>query len=202
MRRALENRILVASRRRVSFGVTLAVALLAFGALLAIAAQFARATQGLAPFDLQQQLTVAGLLAQLELYTGRSYALYAAFLAVDMLFPLAAGVALAALVACGLRSAWPAAYASISARSLWTLLLIPTACDWLENLAGLGLILHHGGARPVLATALLLAKQAKLATLGVLWIMAAAALLAAGAVAARRAIHTRRSRGAPERKIG
>ena len=100
----------------------------------------------------------------------------------------------AALVAFGVRSAWPGAYARLSARSLWPLLLVPTAFDWLENLVGLGLILHQDGDRRVLVVALVAMKLAKLAGLAVLWLVTASVLLSAGTGVAWRSMRERRSR--------
>lgn len=192
--RSLDSRIIAASQRFAPFAAALAVALVTFAGLMAIAGAFSRATHGLLPFDLQHRLTVPKALAQLELYTDRSYALYTAFLAVDMVFPLASGLVFAALVAFAVRTAWPGAYSRISARSLWPLLLVPTVCDWLENFAGLSLILHQDGDRQVLATALIFAKRAKLASLAALWVVTALVLLSAGVGGAWRALRTRRAR--------
>jgi hypothetical protein len=193
MMRTLDRRIVAASQRLVPFGTTLAVALVSFAALMGVARAFSHATHGLLPFDLQHQLTVPELLAQLELYADRSYALYSAFLAIDMVFPLASGVVFAALVAFGLRIAWPRAHAGISARSLWPLLLVATAFDWMENIAGFGLILFRDGDRHALAAALVAAKRAKLASLAMLWVATASVLLCAGAVVAWRALRMRGS---------
>lgn len=193
MMRTLDSRIVTASQRLVPFGATLAVALIALAALMGVARAFSHATHGLLPFDLQHQLTVAELLAQLELYTDRSYALYSVFLTIDMVFPLASGVVFAALVAFGLRTAWPRAHAGISARSLWPLLLVATAFDWMENLAGFGLILFRDGDRQALAAALVAAKRAKLASLAMLWVATASVLLCWGVVVAWRAVRMRSS---------
>ena len=57
--RALDRRIVAASRRLGTFAVALAVALASFAAIMGIAAGFSRATHGLVPFDLQNDLTRA-----------------------------------------------------------------------------------------------------------------------------------------------
>jgi len=146
--------------------------LVAFGALAAVfmplGRVFAELTGGAQMYDFQNALTVAEAIEQLPLYTGAARDVYYAFTFVDYFFPFFAGLFLAAIAAFSLRHLAPAAYAWITERRLWPLLLLGTLCDWTENLFALALIAGQPTDPVALATGLVLAKKAKL-----LFVMAA-----------------------------
>jgi hypothetical protein len=137
--------------------------------LLRIGVAFAAATEGLQPFDLQNDLTVDAALAQLPRYTAESHRLYALFAAVDFVFPLVASLASAATAAFLLRHGLPSVYARLEARRGLLVLLLPTLFDWLENVAALAFIYLGGTPSPPLATLLVVFKRLKLGSLNLLW---------------------------------
>ncbi len=147
----------------------------AFGALGAVfmplGRVFAELSGGARMYDFQNALSVAQVIEQLPLYTGAARDVYFAFSFVDYFFPFFAGLFLAAIAAFSLRHLAPAAYAWVSARRLWPLLLLGTLCDWSENLLALALIAGQPADPAALASSLVLAKQAKL-----LFVMAAQAI--------------------------
>lgn len=174
----------------------------AFGALAAVFTPlgrvFAELTGGAQMYDFQNALTVAEAIEQLPLYTGAARDVYYAFTFVDYFFPFFAGLFLAAIAAFSLRHLAPAAYAWVSERRLWPLLLLGTLCDWTENVFALSLIAGQPADPAALATGLVLAKKAKL-----LFVMAAQLigwsllLLAALKWLGRRLGLTRSQPGAP-----
>lgn len=84
---------------------------------------------------------------QLAAYSDAARRVYGAFLVLDMVFPLAAGLVVAAIIAFGLRQVSPAIYLSMDRKKLWPVLLVATAFDWVENVTALALI--PGGASDV-----------------------------------------------------
>lgn len=144
-------------------GALLGFALTLF-ALLQVGERFAIVTQGAEPFDLQNELTVSAIFAQLPTYTDQSRRLYLLFTLIDYLFPLCAGLWVAAAAAFFVRHTLPTFYQRMVERQGFLLLLLPTFFDWAENLTGAALI-YLAPATHWLATLLLLCKQAKLTTL-------------------------------------
>jgi hypothetical protein len=123
--------------------------ILAWIVVVIIGGQFAAATSGLKPFDLQPTLQATDIPAQLPRYTSESRRIYARFFAVDFLLPLAAYGMMVLLWVRLLARAAPGWYA----RSPWVALFpcLPMLCDWGENLAFLGLILAWPRELPWLA---------------------------------------------------
>jgi hypothetical protein len=112
---------------------------LAWVVVAVVGQQFAAATNGLKPFDLQPGLRSADIPAQLPAYTPESVRIYLRFFFLDFFLPLFAYgtlVLLWARLQAGAFPAWHARYG-------WSALLpcVPMACDWGENLAFLSLIL-------------------------------------------------------------
>lgn len=147
--------------------VVLAVATVSFTALMRIGAAFPAVAAGAAPFDLQNGLVAGDVYPQLSGWTPAARQLYFVFSAVDWIFPLAAGLFLAATVAFCLRTSAPQAYAWLTGRTLLPLLLAPTAFDWLENTFAVATVATYPQGPAWLPAALLVAKRAKLAGLAV-----------------------------------
>lgn len=190
----LNTLILKCSRSLWAFVAMWLGSTLSIAVLLWIGVAFAAATEGLQPFDLQDDLTVDQALAQLPRYTAESHRLYVLFAAVDFAFPLVASLASAAAAAFLLRHGLPAASAWLEARRGLLVLLLPTLFDWLENVAALAFI-HLGSApSPALATLLVVFKRLKLGSLRVLW--ALLVLLAVVAVVRKVVGWGRAGRGA------
>lgn len=122
---------------------------LAWLVVAVIGGQFAAATDGLKPFDLQPGLRAGDIPAQLPRYTEESRELYVRFFAVDFFLPLAAYGTVVLLWARLLSRAAPGCYS----RYPWVALFpcLPMLCDWGENLAFLGLILGWPRELPWLA---------------------------------------------------
>jgi len=128
----------IASWRLVLPSGLLAV-LLAWLVVVVLGGQFAAATQGLKPFDLQPGLTAGDILAQLPLYTGESRRVYTGFFVADFFLPLAAYGTVALLWAWLLARVAPAFFARHPAVAL--IPCVGMAFDWGENLAFLSLVL-------------------------------------------------------------
>ncbi|HZG69055.1 MAG TPA: hypothetical protein VEZ12_20145, partial [Herpetosiphonaceae bacterium] len=77
--------------------------LASFQLLVLIGERFAAMTGGYRPFDLQNPLALGEMLQQLPRYTQASRTLYWLFIAADMVFPVAAALPLALLLAKALR---------------------------------------------------------------------------------------------------
>ena len=165
MRAHLQAIIVAISASGPAFAVVLALAVGSFAALNRIAAGFPPLAGGALPFDLQNGLAVADVYAQLAGWSPGARSRYYAFSAVDWLFPLAAGLFLAATVAFCLRRSLPRAWDWVTARRLLPLLLVGTACDWLENVFALLAVALYPAESPLLAVGLVAAKRAKLAAL-------------------------------------
>jgi hypothetical protein len=123
--------------------------LLAWLVVVIIGGQFAAATDGLRPFDLQPGLRAGDIPAQLPAYTNESRRIYARFFAVDFFLPLAAYGTVVLLWARLLARAAPHWYS----RHPWVALfpLLPMLCDWGENLAFLILVMAWPRPLPWLA---------------------------------------------------
>jgi hypothetical protein len=165
MRARLQAIIVAIAASGPAYAVVLAVALGSFVALNRIAAGFPPLAGGALPFDLQNGLAVADVYAQLAGWSPGARTRYYAFSAVDWLFPLAAGLFLAATVAFCLRRSLPRAWSWVTRRQLLPLLLLGTACDWLENVFALLAVGLYPQESPLLAVGLVVAKRAKLAAL-------------------------------------
>jgi hypothetical protein len=145
----------------------LVVAVGSFMTLMRIGATFPAVAGGAAPFDLQNGLVAADVYPQLSGWTPAARQLYFVFSAVDWIFPLAAGLFLAATVAFCLRTSTPRVYTWLSGRTLLPLLLVPTAFDWLENVFAVAAVATYPQGPGWLPAALVVAKRAKLAGLAV-----------------------------------
>lgn len=144
------------------YAATLAIFALSLLALLRIGNSFAAAAGGLQPFDMQNEITAAEVLAQLPAYAGEAGRLYWLFTAVDYVFPLAAALFLAATAAFCLRRSFPQVYSAMASRGLLPVFMIGGLFDWAENLSALAAILTYPDTAPALATTLVVAKRAKL----------------------------------------
>jgi hypothetical protein len=165
MRARLQAIIVAVASSGPAFALVLALAVGSFVGLDRIAAGFPPLAGGALPFDLQNGLAVADVYAQLAAWSPAARTRYYAFSAVDWLFPLAAGLFLAATVAVCLRRSLPRAWAWVTGRQLLPLLLLATACDWLENVFALLAVGLYPLESPLLALGLVAAKRAKLAAL-------------------------------------
>ena len=149
--------------------------------LMRIGERFPAFAGGATPFDLQNDLRADQVYAQLAGYTPQARELYYAFTLIDYAFPFFAGLFITATVAFALRSSLPRLYDALVARNLLLVLMIPTAFDWLENVAAVSAIVQYPFEVSWLPTLLVFAKKCKLATLMVSnSAMFAALLLAAG----------------------
>lgn len=177
------------SRGLYALAVLLGPALL-FIVLMPVAQRFAVATAGLPPFDMQNDLTVAAVFEQLPSYTDASRRWYYLFTAADYVFPVFASLFLGATGAFFLRRGFPAAYARLDGWHALALYFLPAIFDWAENVVSLVVILGYPAELEPAAHLLVLAKQAKLATLtlfqGLTWPVVAISAVAWAARARRR----------------
>ncbi len=132
-------------------------------ALLRISEHFAELAAGAVPFDLQNQLTVEQIFAQLAGYTEEAFRLYYFFTAIDFFFPLFAGLFLGATIAFLLRHSVPRWYAIAEQKNLFVLFLLATLFDWLENITLLSVIAGYPNELSTIATLAVAAKMGKLA---------------------------------------
>lgn len=149
--------------------------------LTAITERFPEHANGAIPFDMQHTLTAGQVFEQLAGYTEHAFSDYLLFQAVDFVFPLLAGLFLASMCAFGLRHAAPRWYEYANSRNLFTLLLLATLFDYLENLN----FLWVTGAWPEQATLAaqlgVLAKKCKLLFMGLAFALTGLSLLGAAA---------------------
>lgn len=168
----------------------LAVVLLFVGslqALMQIGARFPAVAGGASPFDLQNELVASAVYPQLAGYTDQALRLYYAFNLIDYGFPLFAGLFISATVAFSLRNSAPRFYDALVARKLLLVLMIATACDWLENLAAIATITLYPTEYDWLPVLLVTAKKFKLGFMVLSnGVMLAALLFAAGLWLLRR----------------
>ena len=137
------------------FGGTLA-------ALIQIGSAFPQYAAGAQPLDLQNELAPEQVFPQIANYTERARQLYYLFTAIDYVFPLAAGLFLAAAGAFALRHGLPGIYALMVERRLLPLFLLASAFDWCENVAAITAVLGYPDAPAAVASLLVAAKRAKL----------------------------------------
>jgi hypothetical protein len=161
----LQGLLLRFSRSPLAFIAAVLVFCLSFFGLFRINQAFAVVTGGFQTFDMQNDLDVAGVLAQLPLYTGESRRLYAWFAATDFVFPAAGGLFVGATAAWLMRHGLPSVYARFEARRGFVLFLLPTLFDFLENVAALTVIFLESPPSRPLATILVGFHQLKLGTL-------------------------------------
>jgi hypothetical protein len=133
--------------------------------LIAIEADFPAVAGGARPFDMQNGLTAAEVFQQLPSYGDEARRLYGIFTAIDYVFPFAAGLFLAAVIAFCLRRAFPHLYAALDARHLLPVFMLGTLFDWCENVAAITAILSWPDTTQAMALALVVAKRLKLACL-------------------------------------
>ncbi len=176
---ALNRLIAGLSQRPWAFVTVLAIAVATLLALFRIGSAFAVEAGGYLPWDLQNALKPAEVSVQLAQYTDEARRLYGMFFVVDMVFPLAGGLAFAAIIAFGLRQISPPVYSRIDQRKLWPVLLVATAFDWAENVTALALIAGDTTDAGVLPQVMVAAKRAKLATLFAIQAIATLLLVAA-----------------------
>lgn len=156
-------------------------------ALIRIGGLFPDYAAGAAPFDLQNDLQPDQVYPQIAGYTEQARDLYYAFTLIDYAFPFFAGLFITATVAFGLRYGAPRYYAAAVARRLLLVLMLPTAFDWLENLAVIATIVMYPAKVGWLPWLLVFAKKCKLSfTLFSNGAMVLALVTAAGAWVARR----------------
>ena len=141
--------------------------LITFGCLYAVflplGKAFAELTDGQQMFDFQNALTTAQVAEQLPIYSDAAKQIYYAFSFTDFFFPFFASLFLVAIAAFSLRHLAPWAYASVTDRKLWPVLMLGAAFDWLENIFALIVVSAAPESTPTAATLLVLAKRAKLA---------------------------------------
>jgi len=130
--------------------------------LSTITERFPAMTAGDVPFDMQNSLTTDQIFTQLAGYSEQAFSHYYVFQAVDFAFPLLAGLFLASLCAFGLRHASPAWYQAVNSRNLFTLILLATLFDYLENINLLWVVSSWPEPASFAAQLGVLAKKAKL----------------------------------------
>lgn len=150
-----------------------------FQIMAGVTERFPELTAGAVPFDMQNSLTVKQIFAQLAGYSPAAFTEYYLFQAVDFVFPLVAGLFLAAVFAFGMRHAWPAGYDYLNSRNLFTLILLATAFDYLENVNLLWVVSAWPEQATVAAQLGVIAKQAKLACLYLAFAVTGLSLLGA-----------------------
>jgi len=173
--------MLLSVSRYASWRNILAAGLIAGGLAWIVVAvvgqQFAAATGGLKPFDLQPGLEAREIPAQLAAYTAASVRIYGRFFVLDFFLPLFAYGTLVLLWAWLQARAIPRWQGRYSWAALFPCLAM--ACDWGENLAFLSLILARPRHWPWLAGLATGLHRGKFA--GMIASNAAILLLAAGA---------------------
>lgn len=144
------------------FAATSVVMVASLRTLIAIGEGFPAVAGGAPPFDLQNALTGPEVLSQLGAYGAEARRQYFLFTAIDYLFPFAAGLFLAAIIAFCLRRSFPSTYASLDGRRLLPVFMAGSLFDWGENVAALTAILSYPDTPTAVATALVVAKRLKL----------------------------------------
>lgn len=194
MAAAIQRLIVHLSTSGTGYILVLVLAVGSFTLLARIGAAFPAVAAGAPPFDLQNGLVAGDVYRQLAGWTPAARPLYFVFSAVDCVFPLAAGLLLAATITFCLRYSAPRACTRLADRTLLPLLLVPTACDWLENGLAVAAVAMFPEGPAWLPAALVAAKRAKLAGLAVVQpLMAGLVLYAAG----RWLLSRRRGAAAP-----
>ncbi len=147
--------------------------------LLRIEAGFPAIASGATPFDMQNQLTVTQIFEQLPGYSDAAFRSYFVFQAVDFVFPLLGGLFMAAVFSFALRHAAPGWYATAVNWKLLVLLLAATLFDYLENLNFFWVVNVWPDEAMVAAQLGVLAKQAKLACMSLVFGLTGLLLLVA-----------------------
>ena len=161
----LQELILRISRTWWLYLIVLALFIGSLRAITRIGDLFPTYAGGAAPFDLQNDLRIDQVYAQLAGYTPQARELYYAFTLIDYAFPFFAGLFITATVAFALRNSLPRLYEALVTRKLLLLLMVATAFDWLENVTALSTIVLYPTEVSWLPTLLVVAKKGKLATL-------------------------------------
>lgn len=131
-------------------------------------------------FDFQNELTVEKIFAQLPNYDEHARALYTAFMFIDFYFPFFAGLTMAAAAAFAWRHLSPGIYATLDDRKLFAVFLLPTLFDWGENISAIITVSAYPEELTAAATALVLCKKGKLATVILFQAVTFLSLIAAG----------------------
>lgn len=142
-----------------------------------ITARFPAVTAGDIPFDMQNELKPAQIFAQLDGYTEQAFELYAIFQAIDYVFPVVAGLFLAAVCAFALRHASPALYQTAADKNLFLLLLVPTAFDFMENFSLLRVMTAWPEPAQLAANMAVFAKFGKLNSMNIAFVLTGTLLL-------------------------
>ncbi|MGI9309308.1 MAG: hypothetical protein ACR2P6_08595 [Gammaproteobacteria bacterium] len=130
-------------------------------ALLNISQQMAD-INGFQAFDMQNELTVQQIFAQLPQYTDESFRLYYLFTAIDYVFPVVAGLVLAIASVFFMRYSFPALHARLAELKLYPLLLLGTLFDFMENIFLLSTMLAFPNEAEGIATMAIVFKKCKL----------------------------------------
>jgi hypothetical protein len=130
-----------------------------------ITGSFPDISGGHVPFDMQNGLTSGQIFEQLATYTEQAFSAYNQFQIIDYFFPLFAGLMMAAVAAFSLRILSQRYYDIAKQKNLFLLILLPTLCDWTENIMLLAVISMWPDQSATLATLAVTAKKAKLITL-------------------------------------
>ncbi|MBM4197256.1 MAG: hypothetical protein FJ197_09220 [Gammaproteobacteria bacterium] len=180
MLRALNGLIVRISSSLPLFLATVAVFVLTLTALTRISNDFPAIAGGALPFDMQNGLTAADVLAQLPGYTEQARAKYRLFTAIDYVFPVAGGLFIAAVAAFCLRRQFAAVYERAVAGAWLPWLMLASLFDWCENVAAIVAINAWPDTTMAMATAIVVAKKLKLgflfATQGAVALLALASL--------------------------
>lgn len=147
--------------------------------LMRIEQGFPAIASGARPFDMQNDLTVAQVFEQLAGYSEQAFSDYYLFQAVDYLFPLLAGLFMAAIFSFALRHAAPGWYEFAVSKNLLILLLAATLFDFLENLNFLRVVVSWPDQATLAAQLGVMAKQAKLACMNIVFALTGLLLVTA-----------------------
>jgi hypothetical protein len=131
--RRLNDLIIRWSRRWWPLLAAAVAGLVSFQLLVLIGERFAAVTGGYQPFDLQNPLSLQAMQEQLPRYTAASRTLYWIFIAADMVFPVAAALPLALLLAKALRGIDRVWAASALRRGVALMPFLVAVLDWIEN---------------------------------------------------------------------
>lgn len=142
----------------VGFGGTLA-------SLQRITGAFPDVADGNIPFDMQNTLESAQVFAQLNVWSDAAFDLYTLFQVIDYFFPLFGGLMMGAVFAFSLRTLAPGLYETARTRNWFLIFMVPTLCDWLENIGFLGVIAAWPEQSTLFATLAITAKYGKLGSL-------------------------------------
>ncbi|MGE0583001.1 MAG: hypothetical protein AB7P31_12830 [Steroidobacteraceae bacterium] len=128
-------------------------------------------------FDIQSDLGIEDMAAQLAHYTPEAVRLYSTFSSTDFLFPFASALFWAALLAWGLRRARPQLYAAGTWQRHLPWLFIGCAFDWVENVANAWVVGRYPPMHTGVASLALIAKYAKVTAVSAAAVLALAFVL-------------------------